>query len=121
MHYSRIMPVVNGARYFTSTAVLLNEILKLVICVAVVIRDKNREGIPWSIHSPRAEIFGGDAWKLTIPAALYTVRAPLFAKKLIFYAYSFKIICNTSQSRILMQRHFKSRINSKFSPPRYSV
>jgi len=76
MHYSRIMPVVNGARYFASTAVLLNEILKLIICVAVVIRDKNRDGIPWSIDTLWAEILGGDAWKLTIPAALYTVRAP---------------------------------------------
>lgn len=71
------MPVVNGARYFTSTAVFLNEILKLAICVAVVIRDKNRDNIPWSLQSLWAEIFGGDAWKLTIPAALYTVRAPL--------------------------------------------
>jgi solute carrier family 35 (UDP-sugar transporter), member A1/2/3 len=70
------MPVVNGARYFTSTAVFLNEILKLAICVAVVIRDKNRDNIPWSLQSLWAEIFGGDAWKLTIPAALYTVRAP---------------------------------------------
>jgi len=70
------MPVVNGARYFTSTAVFLNEILKLIICVAVVIRDKNRENIPWSLQSLWAEIFGSDAWKLTIPAALYTVRAP---------------------------------------------
>lgn len=67
------MPVVNGERYFSSTAVLMNEILKLVICVAVVIRDKERENKPWSLVGLWAEIFGGDAWKLTIPAALYTV------------------------------------------------
>lgn len=76
MHYSRIMPVVNGERYFTSTAVLMNEILKLFICVAVVMREKARENRPWSLKELWAEIFGGDAWKLTIPAALYTV--PLF-------------------------------------------
>jgi solute carrier family 35 (UDP-sugar transporter), member A1/2/3 len=70
------MPVVNGERYFTSTAVLMNEILKLFICVGVVMREKARENKPWSLKELWAEIFGGDAWKLTIPAALYTV--PLF-------------------------------------------
>lgn len=73
MHYSRIMPVINGERYFSSTAVLMNEILKLVICVAVVIRAKTQENKPWSLAGLWGEIFGGDAWKLTIPAALYTV------------------------------------------------
>ena len=51
----------------------MNEILKLVICVAVVIRSKARENRPWSLVGLWEEIFGGDAWKLTIPAALYTV------------------------------------------------
>lgn len=76
MHYSRIMPVVNGARYFTSTAVFINEVIKLVICTAVVIREKVNENKPWSLALLWAEIMGGDAWKLAIPAALYTV-APL--------------------------------------------
>ena len=67
------MPVINGARYFTSTAVFLNEILKLVICSAVVIRDKERKNKRWSFTELWNEIFGGDAWKLAIPAALYTV------------------------------------------------
>jgi|SRR5579862_9124790 len=75
MHYSRIMPVVDGARYFTSTAVLANEILKLLICTAVVIREKANEGKSWSLVGLWTEIFGGDAWKLMIPAALYTVFA----------------------------------------------
>ena len=70
------MPVINGERYFTSTAVFLNEILKLVICTAVVIRDKERENKSWSLVELWNEIFGGDAWKLAIPAALYTVPTP---------------------------------------------
>ena len=67
------MPVVNGARYFTSTAVFLNEVLKLFICFAVVVRTKILEGKPWSLANIWAECFGDDAWKLSIPAALYTV------------------------------------------------
>ena len=74
------MPVVNGARYFTSTAVLLSELLKLVICSAVIIRDKRHDGKPTSLVNLWPEIFGGDAWKLTLPAALYTVSIPLFHK-----------------------------------------
>jgi UDP-sugar transporter A1/2/3 len=67
------MPVVDGARYFTSTAVFINEVIKLVICTAVVIREKVNENKPWSLALLWAEIMGGDAWKLAIPAALYTV------------------------------------------------
>lgn len=78
MHYSRIMPVVNGARYFSSTAVFLNEVLKLSICGAVVIWEKENKGKPWSFPSLWNEIFGGDAWKLAIPAALYTVYPSFF-------------------------------------------
>ena len=73
MHYSRVMPVVNGARYFTSTAVVMNEVLKLIICTAVVIREKVKENKPWSLASLWEEVMGGDAWKLVIPAVLYTV------------------------------------------------
>jgi solute carrier family 35 (UDP-sugar transporter), member A1/2/3 len=83
MHYSRIMPVTNGARYFTSTAVLLNEVLKLFICCIVVIRDKAQEGRPWSLVNLWNEIFGGDAWKLMIPAALYTVSFILFKSDIV--------------------------------------
>ena len=67
------MPVVNGARYFTSTAVVMNEVLKLIICTAVVIREKVKENKPWSLASLWEEVMGGDAWKLVIPAVLYTV------------------------------------------------
>src|SRR5438045_2429275 len=73
MHYSRIMPVVNGARYFASTAVFLNEIIKFFICSAMFIREKERERQPLSLIGVWVEIFAVDAWKLSIPAALYTV------------------------------------------------
>jgi hypothetical protein len=36
MHYSRVMPVVGGQRYHTSTSVFLNEVLKLGISLTMV-------------------------------------------------------------------------------------
>jgi hypothetical protein len=36
MHYSRIMPLVDGQRYHASTSVFLNEVLKLGISLSVV-------------------------------------------------------------------------------------
>jgi solute carrier family 35 (UDP-sugar transporter), member A1/2/3 len=70
------MPVINGERYFTSTAVFLNELLKLIICIAVVIRNKEQENKLWSLRGLWNEVFRGDAWKLAIPAVLYTVPTP---------------------------------------------
>jgi UDP-sugar transporter A1/2/3 len=76
MHYSRIMHVDNG-RYFTSTAVFFSEVSKCVFCVIVVViafvKRKSKEGNQWSWKDMYSEMFGGDAWKLSIPAALYTV------------------------------------------------
>ena len=51
----------------------MNEVLKLIICTAVVIREKVKENKPWSLASLWEEVMGGDAWKLVIPAVLYTV------------------------------------------------
>lgn len=37
MHYSRVMPVVGGQRYHTSTSVFLNEVIKLGISLTMVV------------------------------------------------------------------------------------
>jgi solute carrier family 35 (UDP-sugar transporter), member A1/2/3 len=70
------MPVDHG-RYFTSTAVFLSEVSKLSFCLVVVvvvfIRKKAKDSRPWSLQNLWSEILGGDAWKLSIPAGLYTV------------------------------------------------
>lgn len=85
MHYSRIMPVDKG-RYFTSTAVFLSEVSKFLFCVAVVVvafvKRHGKEGTPWSWRCLWSEMFGGDAWKLSIPAALYTVSCVRYAAHL---------------------------------------
>jgi UDP-galactose transporter len=82
MHYSRIMPLVDGHRYFTSTAVFLNEVLKLVIALAVAIHDQaNIMGTsmtdPETWNALSTQVFSSDSWKLAIPAALYTLQNSL--------------------------------------------
>lgn len=82
MHYSRIMPLVGGHRYFTSTAVFLNEVLKLAICLTVALYDISRNLSP---STPATSLFTtlynnamtADSWKLAIPASLYTLQNSL--------------------------------------------
>jgi UDP-sugar transporter A1/2/3 len=82
MHYSRIMPPVDGHRYLTSSAVLMNEVLKLTIASAVALKDTSSNLGPSTHLSTAAralynEVFSGDSWKLAIPAALYTFQNTL--------------------------------------------
>lgn len=82
MHYSRIMPLVDGKRYFTSTAVFLNEVIKLAISLAMALYETSSNS-PSS--TPTTSLFGslsgavftGDSWKLAIPAMLYTLQNSL--------------------------------------------
>ncbi|KAI9836714.1 MAG: hypothetical protein M1838_004994 [Thelocarpon superellum] len=82
MHYSRIMPLVGGHRYYTSTAVFLNEVLKLAICLTVALYDISRSLPPFT---PATALFSSlyratataDSWKLAIPATLYTLQNSL--------------------------------------------
>jgi hypothetical protein len=116
------MPVDHG-RYFTSTAVFLSEVSKFVFCVVVVavvsIRKKEQEGKQLLLVDLFSEIFGGDAWKLSIPAGLYTVVS--FSTNIYPPFFSFRIISNTSHYRILKPQRFKLLINSKSSPQRSSA
>lgn len=82
MHYSRIMPLVNGHRYFTSTAVFLNEVMKLAIALVVALQDtRSSLGANTSpstlAKSVYGQVFSNDSWKLAIPAALYTLQNSL--------------------------------------------
>lgn len=82
MHYSRIMPSPNESRYFTSTAVFLNEIIKLAISLSFALYE-----ISWTLppSTPATtlfeqlymSVFSGDSWKLAIPATLYTLQNSL--------------------------------------------
>ena len=82
MHYSRIMPPVGGQRYFTSTAVFLNEVIKLSISLTMALYDIS-SNLPSSspattlFSTLSSAVFTGDSWKLAIPAMLYTLQNSL--------------------------------------------
>lgn len=76
------MPMTSSQRYLTSTAVLLNEIIKLTICVWVALRDRRNVDGPMtplshSIKNLYSDVFRPDNWKLAIPACLYTLQNTL--------------------------------------------
>jgi UDP-galactose transporter len=82
MHYSRIMPLVDGLRYHTSTSVFLNEVIKLSISATVALYDiaKNLPpGTPATalFSTLFSNVFAGDSWKLAVPAAMYTLQNSL--------------------------------------------
>lgn len=76
------MPTVGGQRYYTSTAVFLNEVIKLAISLTMALYDLARN---MPSHSPATSLFSqltravftGDSWKLAIPAMLYTLQNSL--------------------------------------------
>jgi UDP-sugar transporter A1/2/3 len=76
------MPLVNGHRYFTSTAVFLNEVVKLAVSLTIALYDISRTLPPSTPATVLFEqlymsVFSGDGWKLAIPAALYTLQNSL--------------------------------------------
>jgi hypothetical protein len=82
MHYSRIMPLAGGHRYLTSTAVFLNEVIKLAISLSIAMYDISRTLPPSTPATVLFEqlymsVFSGDGWKLAIPATLYTLQNSL--------------------------------------------
>lgn len=78
------MPPVNGQRYFPSTAVFLNEVIKLAVCLTMALYDiANNPTTPDTstatalfVELGRA-VFTGDSWKMAIPAMLYTFQNSL--------------------------------------------
>ncbi|KAK4666319.1 UDP-galactose transporter Gms1 [Podospora pseudopauciseta] len=82
MHYSRVMAPPGDHRYFASTAVLLNELLKLAMSLTFAIYEVSRSLAPQTPATVLLEqvyhsVFSGDGWKLAIPAVLYTLENTL--------------------------------------------
>lgn len=78
LHYSRIMPPAGGQRYLPSTAVFLNEVIKLAISLTMALYEVSRNAPPSMpatslLFSLTSAVFSGDSWKLAIPAVLYTL------------------------------------------------
>ncbi|MCJ1432953.1 hypothetical protein MMC27_002311 [Xylographa pallens] len=72
----------SSQRYFTSTAVFLNEVLKLGVSLTAALYEISRTISPsmpaTSLFSTLASnVFTGDSWKLAIPASLYTLQNTL--------------------------------------------
>lgn len=79
MHYSRIMPPTSDHRYFTSTAVFLNELIKLAVSLTLAIYETSKTLAPSTPASVLLEgvyrnVFAGDGWELAILATLYTLQ-----------------------------------------------
>lgn len=76
------MPIVGGHRYYTSTAVFLNEVIKLAISLTMALYDLSASA-PSSLPATSLFkellrlVFTGDSWKLAIPAVLYTLQNSL--------------------------------------------
>jgi solute carrier family 35 (UDP-sugar transporter), member A1/2/3 len=78
MHYSRVAPVVSGQRYFPSTAIFLVEVIKLIVSLSIAsydIWDANpSQSTSKLLKRLSHSVFTHDSWKLTIPAALWTLQ-----------------------------------------------
>ncbi len=76
------MPPAGDHRYFASTAVFLNEVIKLAISMTFAIYEVSRTLAPQTPATVMFEqiynsVFSGDGWKLAIPATLYTLQNTL--------------------------------------------
>ncbi|KAF2089405.1 nucleotide-sugar transporter [Saccharata proteae CBS 121410] len=82
MHYSRMMPLTGPRRYFASTAVFLNEVIKLSLSLTMALYEISNT-LPSStpatslFRTLSTAVFTGDSWKLAVPAMLYTLQNSL--------------------------------------------
>ncbi|OCT48207.1 UDP-galactose transporter [Cladophialophora carrionii] len=121
LHYSRVMPPVDGQRYLPSTAVFLVEVLKLAVCLTISLYEI-------SLSAPRSTpatsllgtlgsaVFAGDSWKMAFPAGLYTLANSLqyvgisnLDAATFHVTYQFKIIATAVFSVMLLRRTISGR------------
>jgi drug/metabolite transporter (DMT)-like permease len=115
------MPLAGGQRYITSTAVFLNEVLKLGVCLSIALYDLSRNLSPSSTAASLfstliTAVFTGDSWKLAIPALLYTLQNSLQYVAIsnldvatLQVTYQFKIIPTAIFSILLLRRSISGR------------
>ena len=115
------MPLVGGRRYFTSTAVFLNEVLKLGVCLTIALYDISQTISPsapaTSLFSYlTGAVFTGDSWKLAIPASLYTLQNSLqyiaisnLDAATLQVTYQFKILPTALFSVLILRRSISGR------------
>ncbi|KAG0001327.1 hypothetical protein BGZ65_003586 [Modicella reniformis] len=72
-----VMALAQGAGrkpFYSSTAVFINEIVKLIVCIAMTVHETIKDSGRFYPQDFLNNVFGGDAWKLAIPAMLYAVQ-----------------------------------------------
>ncbi|KAF9910076.1 hypothetical protein EC991_007407 [Linnemannia zychae] len=60
--------------FYSSTAVFVNEIVKLIVCTIMTIRETINDTGRFYPQDFLNDVFGGDAWKLAVPAMLYAIQ-----------------------------------------------
>ncbi|KIW41114.1 hypothetical protein, variant [Exophiala oligosperma] len=121
LHYSRVMPTPDGHRYLPSTAVFLVELLKLVFCLTVSLYEISLS-VPQTttattlLRTLGNAIFGGDSWKLAIPASLYTLANSLqyvgisnLDAATFHVTYQFKIFVTAVFSVMILRKSLSGR------------
>lgn len=115
------MPLVNGQRYHASTAVLLNEVMKLAVCLTLSLYDISRKLPPSTPASALfsalyEEVFTADCWKLAIPATLYTLQNTLqyvavsnLSAATFQVTYQLKILTTALFSVTMLRRNLSAR------------
>lgn len=73
------MPPDGDHRYFTSTAVFLNEVIKLAVSLTIAMYETSKTLAPSTPATVLFEqiyngVFSSDGWLLAAPAALYTLQ-----------------------------------------------
>ena len=115
------MPLIGGQRYLSSTAIFLNEILKLAICLTLALYDISRTMSP-SLPATSLfkklfrAVFTGDSWKVAVPACLYVLQNSLqylaisnLDSATYQVTYQFKILPTAIFSVLLLNRKLSLR------------
>ncbi|KAJ2161177.1 UDP-galactose transporter Gms1 [Coemansia sp. RSA 552] len=96
MRYSRVS---STTMYYTSTAVLLSELSKFLVCFYIAARASVSESGRFVPRDILRDILGGDSVKMFIPAGLYTIQNNLqYAAVSLLDAATFQV---TYQLKIL--------------------
>lgn len=114
------MPLVDGRRYFASTTVFINEVLKLTLCYTVALYEISRTSPSLPATSLFASltslVFTGDSWKLAVPATLFVLQSSLqfiaisnLDSATFQVTSQFKILPTAILSVLLLNRKFSAR------------